>query len=69
KLKYIRKIRKTMKSQFRKASYQVFKGRNEQQKQKEVQEYLRQATGCHTRCTLVWFTVQRRIDRMYEFDL
>lgn len=47
KIKY---IRKTIKSQFRKTSYQVFKGRNEEQKQKEVTEYLRQATELSTRC-------------------
>ncbi|MGH2612383.1 MAG: ISNCY family transposase [Rhabdochlamydiaceae bacterium] len=41
KIKY---IRKTIKSQFRKTSHQVFRGRNEQQKRKEVTEYLRQAT-------------------------
>ncbi|MGH2644801.1 MAG: ISNCY-like element ISCku10 family transposase [Chitinophagaceae bacterium] len=50
KIKY---IRKTMKSQFRKTSHQVFKGRNEGQKQKEVQEYLRQATVLSQKCEVV----------------
>lgn len=47
KIKY---IRKTIKSQFRKTSHQVFKGRNEEQKRKEVTEYLRQATELSERC-------------------
>lgn len=41
---------KTLKSQFRKTSHQVFKGKNERQKQIEVKEYLEQAGRLLERC-------------------
>lgn len=47
KIKY---IYRTLKSQFRKTSYQVFKGKNEVLKKQYVKEYLSQATQLLKRC-------------------
>jgi len=46
----IRHIYRTLKSQFRKTSQQVFKGKNEAHKKQSVKEYLRQATVLLKRC-------------------
>ena len=47
KIKY---IRKSIKSTFRSTSQQVFRGKNQEQKQKSVQLYLSQATQLTERC-------------------
>ena len=46
----IKHIRKSLKSQFRKTSQQVFKGKNEQQKKQSVREYLHEARVLLKRC-------------------
>ena len=46
----IKHIRKSLKSQFRKTSHQVFKGKNEQQKKQSVREYLHEAGVLLSRC-------------------
>jgi len=46
----IKHIYRTLKSQFRKTSQQVFKGKNEAQKKQSVKEYLRQADVLLKRC-------------------
>ena len=46
----IKHIRKSLKSQFRKTSHQVFKGKNEQQKKQSVREYLHEARVLLKRC-------------------
>jgi transposase, IS5 family len=46
----IKHIRKSLKSRFRKASHQVFKGKNEQQKRQSVREYLHEAQVLLKRC-------------------
>lgn len=46
----IKQIRKTLKSQFRIASHQVFKGKSEQAKKQSVRQYLQLATALKLRC-------------------
>jgi IS5 family transposase len=46
----IKHIRKSLKSQFRKTSHQVFKGKNEQQKKQSVRDYLHEAQVLLKRC-------------------
>jgi len=46
----LKHIYRTLKSQFRKTSQQVFKGKNEANKKQSVKEYLRQAAMLLTRC-------------------
>jgi transposase, IS5 family len=46
----IKHIRKSLKSQFRKTSHEVFKGKNEQQKKQSVREYLHEARLLLGRC-------------------
>ena len=46
----IKHIRKSLKSQFRKTSQQVFKGKSEQQKKQSVREYLHEARVLLKRC-------------------
>lgn len=46
----IKHIRKSLKSQFRKTSHQVFKGKNEQHKKQSVREYLHEARVLLKRC-------------------
>lgn len=46
----IKHIYRTLKSQFRKTSQQVFKGKNEEHKKQSVREYLRQANTLLKRC-------------------
>lgn len=46
----IKDIHKELKSQFRKTSYAVFKGRKEEVKKQHVKEYLRQAQLLATKC-------------------
>lgn len=46
----IKHIKSALKSQFRKTSYEVFKGKNEVRKQQSVKEYIRQATVLVKRC-------------------
>jgi len=46
----IKHIRKSLKSQFRKTSHQVFKGKNEQHKKQSVREYLHEAWVLLKRC-------------------
>ena len=49
----LKHIRKTLKSTFRSTSYQVFRGKNEQQKKQSVQQYLRQASTLVGRCEAI----------------
>jgi hypothetical protein len=49
----IKAIRTKLKSQFRKTSHQVFKGKNAKQKELEVKEYLKQALTLLQRCKAV----------------
>ncbi|AYD47553.1 hypothetical protein [Arachidicoccus soli] len=46
----IKGIRKTIKSQFRATSHQVFKGKNEAQKKAIVKQYLQQAKQVEQKC-------------------
>lgn len=46
----IKHIYRSLKSQFRKTSHQVFKGKSEQQKKQSVREYLQQAGALLKRC-------------------
>ena len=46
----IKHIRKTVKSKFRRASHQVFAGKNEKQKKEAVKEYLQQVGDLQKRC-------------------
>jgi IS5 family transposase len=46
----IKHINRTIKSKFRKASHQVFTGKNEKQKKEAVKEYLQQAATLQERC-------------------
>ena len=49
----INHIRKTLKSQFRQTSHQVFKGKKEEQKKQSVKEYLQQALALNVRCQAI----------------
>ena len=46
----IKHIQKTIKSNFRKASHQVFAGKNETQKKEAIKEYLQHVAGLQERC-------------------
>ena len=50
----IKDIRKTLKSQFRATSHQVFKGKNEAQKKKLVKQYLQQAKVLEQKCDAIF---------------
>lgn len=53
----IKHIRRTIKSQFRKTSHQVFAGKNEKQKKEAVKEYLQQVAGLQKRCEQIEKTI------------
>lgn len=53
----VKHIRKTIKSKFRKASHQVFAGKNEEQKKEAIKDYLQQVAGLLGRCEEIEKTV------------
>lgn len=53
----VKHIRRTIKSKFRKASHQVFAGKNEKQKRESVKEYLQQVALLQIRCEQIEKTI------------